>query len=210
MPRIPGIPLTEARAGTYVLQLAEVVRALRAWQPPPEVRALLESAAPRDTDDAPVITGKRLIPLARTQQLRLAEYVRTLPYVPGELVDAVVERLPEQRPAEPEVLLHGDLTPGNVLVHEGRISALLDWEWAWFGPSHTESTLPIWWARCTGHHGYVDRLLAECPELAPSSEQRWVNLAAFALRCVVHWPPDRAEAELYPDHPLLLLRELVS
>ena len=210
MPRMPGIPLADALSSGYVRQLAELVRALHAWQPPAEVRAMIESAAPSETGDALAITGKRLIPLARNQQLRLVEYLRTVPYVPGELLDAVVERLPERPPAEPDVLLHGDITPGNVLVHEGRISALLDWEWAWFGPSHTESTLPIWWARYAGRREYVDWLVAECPELAATAEQRWECLAAFALRCVVHWPPDRPEAELYPDHPLLLLRELVS
>jgi Ser/Thr protein kinase RdoA (MazF antagonist) len=109
------------------------------------------------------------------------------------------------------VLLHGDLTPGNVLVSsDGRISALLDWEWAWFGPGSTESTLPVWWARYSGHREFVDWLVEQCPELAASPPQRWIYLAAFALRCIVHWPPDRPERELYPDHPLLLLRELAS
>jgi aminoglycoside phosphotransferase (APT) family kinase protein len=213
MPRMPGRSLAQAwpTAGhEHVRELVELVRALHVWQPPADLRTLLESAAPNDTDDALAITGKRLIPLARNQQLCLIEYVRTLPYVPGELLDAVAERLPEQRDTEPNVLLHGDLSPGNVLVHEGRISALLDWEWAWFGPRFTESTLPIWWARYSGHEEYVAWLIEEYPELAANPQQRWMCLAAFALRCVVHWPPDRPETQLYRDHPLLLLRELVS
>jgi aminoglycoside phosphotransferase len=213
MPRMPGRPLGDAspvELRGYVRELGELVRTLHAWRPPEAVRVMIESAAPNDADDALAITGKRLIPLVRTQQLRLAEYVRTLPFVPGELLDAVVERLPAELASEPTVLLHGDVTPGNVLVADGRISALLDWEWSWFGPRSAESTLPIWWARCTGRHEFVDRLIEECPELAASPEQRWVYLAAFALRCVVHWPPDRPERELYPDHPLLLLRQLVS
>lgn len=217
MPRLPGITLAEAWQGAapgelrgHVRELGELVRATRAWQPPAELRATIEDAAPGDADDALAITGKRLVPLVRSQQLRLIDYVRTLPHVPGELLDAVLDRLPAQLPVEPNVLLHGDLSPGNVLVHEGRISGLLDWEWAWFGPRHSESTLPIWWARCSGHDEYVEWLLAECPELDGNPAQRWVCLAAFALRCIVHWPPDRPEAALYPDHPLLLLRELVS
>ena len=217
MPRLPGSSLAEAWSTTgpaelrgYVRELGELIRIVHTWQPPAELRAMTESAAPSDADDALTITGKRLVPLARRQQLRLIEYVRTLPFVPGDLLDAVLARLPRQLPAEPIALLHGDVSPGNVLVHEGRITGLLDWEWAWFGPRHTESTLPIWWARCSGHHEFVDWLLEECPELAGNEQQRWVCLAAFALRCVVHWPPDRLETELYPDHPLLLLRELVS
>ena len=214
MPRLPGISLadawpiaTPARQRDYVRQLAGLARTLHAWQPPAALRSMIETAVP---DDALAITGKRLIPLARQQQLRLIEYVRTLPFVPGELLDAVAGRLPDDLPAGPDVLCHGDLTPGNVLVHEGRISAVLDWEWSWFGPPSTESTLPLWWARCTGHGEFADWLVEECPELAATPSQRWTYLAAFALRCVVHWPPDRPERELYPDHPLLLLRDLLS
>jgi aminoglycoside phosphotransferase len=217
MPRLPGKSLADAWSTTepgelrgHVRELGELVRALHAWQPPLELRGMLEAAAPSDADDALTITGKRLVPLARRQQLRLIDYVRTMPFAPGDLLDATVDRLPAQLPAEPNVLLHGDVTPGNVLVHEGRISGLLDWEWAGFGPRYTESTLPIWWARYSGHAEYLDWLLAECPEPVGNPVQRWVCLAAFALRCIVHWPPDRPEAELYPDHPLLLLRELVS
>jgi aminoglycoside phosphotransferase len=217
MPRLPGTSLADAWPTTapgelrdHVRELGELVRALHAWQPPCALRATIGDAAPGDADDALTITGKRLVPLARGQQLRLLDHVRTLPFVPGDLLDAVLDRLPERLPAEQDVLLHGDLTPGNVLVHEGRISGLLDWEWAWFGPRYTESTLPIWWARCSGHGEYADWLLAECPELGGDPVLRWVCLAAFALRCTVHWPPDRPEAQLYPDHPLLLLRELVS
>ena len=216
MPRLPGESLADAWACAspgelrgYVRELGEVVRRLHAWTPPAEITARLDSAAPTDADDALAITGKSLIPLSRTQQLRLVEHVRTLPFVPGDLLDAVVERLPELAP-EPKVLLHGDLTPGNVLVRDGRISALLDWEWAAFGPTSTVSTLPIWWSRVTGRPEFVDWLIARCPEFAANPRQRWVYQAAFALRCVVHWPPDRPERELYPDHPLLLLRELVS
>jgi aminoglycoside phosphotransferase (APT) family kinase protein len=217
MPRMPGRSLADvwptaspAELRGYVRELGELVRTLHAWGPQSEVRAMIEAAAPGDVDDAAGITGKRLIPLARAQQMRLVEYVRTLPFVPGSLLDAVVERWPAELPVEPNVLLHGDLSPANVLVADGRISALLDWEWAWFGPRSSESTLPVWWGRCSGHREFVDWLVAECPELAANPEQRWVYLAAFALRCVVHWPPDRPERELYPDHPLLLLRELVS
>ncbi|HJP80366.1 MAG TPA: aminoglycoside phosphotransferase family protein [Pseudonocardiaceae bacterium] len=211
MPRLPGIPLADVpeRRG-LVRELGAIVRAVHAWQPPQDIRAMVEAAAPRDDDDALTITGKRLVPLARAQQLRLADYVRTMPFVPGELVDAIVERLPDRLPEEPEAFLHGDLTPGNVLVHERRISGLLDWEWAWFGPAGTESTLPLWWARYSGDDDYVAALTGECPELFASARQRWVYLAAFALRCIVHWPPDRPERDLYPDHPLLLLRDLVS
>lgn len=217
MPRLPGVTLadawptsTSADLRGHVRELGELVRALHDWQPPAELRAMIEAAAPDDADDALTITGKRLVPLAHRQQLRLIDYLRTVPYVPGELLDAVLARLPEQRPVESAVLLHGDATPGNVLVHEGRIGGLLDWEWAGFGPPHLESALPVWWARCSGHGEFVDWLIADCPELAGDPAQRWVCLAAFALRCMVHWPPDRPEAQLYRDHPMVLLRELVS
>ncbi|HEV3360761.1 MAG TPA: phosphotransferase [Pseudonocardiaceae bacterium] len=217
MPRMPGETLADTWASSspgelraYVRELGEVVRNVHAWQPSAEIAALLDAGAPADADNALAITGKSLIPLARNRQLRLVEYVRTLPFVPGDLLDAVVGRLTEQPVPGPKALLHGDLTPGNVLVRDGRISALLDWEWAWLGPTSTESTLPMWWARVTSHPEFVDWLIAECPDIAANPRQRWVYQAAFALRCIVHWPPDRPERELYPDHPLLLLRELIS
>ncbi len=47
-----------------------------------------------------------------------------------EEVKAIVGRLPVLFAGRPAVLAHGDWTPANVLVANGRVSAVLDWEFA--------------------------------------------------------------------------------
>jgi aminoglycoside phosphotransferase (APT) family kinase protein len=56
--------------------------------------------------------------------------------------------------SEPPATLHGDVGPGNFMVHEGKLSAILDWElahagdvhedlaWLWVRGVHTEFGLP--------------------------------------------------------------------
>jgi hypothetical protein len=55
----------------------------------------------------------------------------------AELFQGVVHLLEEERrrPHEPHVahLVHGDFNPTNVFIHEGRVSAVLDWEFAHSG-----------------------------------------------------------------------------
>lgn len=56
------------------------------------------------------------------------------------LVRLAGELLAERRPAvdEPSTLLHGDAGAGNFLVHEGAITALLDWEMCHAGDRHED------------------------------------------------------------------------
>ena len=52
-----------------------------------------------------------------------------------------------QPAAQRWVLLHGDCRTGNLLVHDGTLSALLDWEFADFGDPHEDLgwlTAPCW------------------------------------------------------------------
>jgi aminoglycoside phosphotransferase (APT) family kinase protein len=59
---------------------------------------------------------------------------------PSPLVEFAIDFLRERFPGEPErlVFVHGDLGTGNVLWHEGRVSALLDWELSHLGDPHDD------------------------------------------------------------------------
>jgi aminoglycoside phosphotransferase (APT) family kinase protein len=59
---------------------------------------------------------------------------------PSELVDFAFELLRDTFPGEPEriVMCHGDYGEGNFLVQEGRVSALLDWEFAHLGDPYDD------------------------------------------------------------------------
>ncbi|HEX3779094.1 MAG TPA: aminoglycoside phosphotransferase family protein [Pseudonocardiaceae bacterium] len=230
VPRVRGATLSEIWPTTpqpllrdYVAQLANLLDTIHAWQPPEHIRAMITAAAPTETDDALAITGKQLIPSTLWQQLRLVDYARSLPFADAGLLAAIADRLIEldsrqaSEPAAEPRFLHCDATPGNVLVHEGRITALLDYEWACFGPLDLEPVLPMFWVRCQPADARAGRLIdwlrVDCPALfaAPDlAERHWRSLAAFALRCLVHWPPSTPEQQLEPDHPLLLLRELAG
>lgn len=54
--------------------------------------------------------------------------------VPQTALDRLGALMP---PCEPFTFTHGDLTMGNIIVHDGRVSGLIDWEWSGFAP--------VWW-----------------------------------------------------------------
>jgi aminoglycoside phosphotransferase (APT) family kinase protein len=110
------------------------------------------------------------------------------------------------------VVLHGDCTAANVLVRDGRVVALLDFEWSRRGPRDIEVTLPAFSAWADGPP--ILPWLAEFyPELfdVPSFEQRqWFYRAGFALRGLIHWPAFAPEPELPKNHGLRQLRYLAE
>ena len=71
----------------------------------------------RPSADWPVFWGER----------RLMATATLLDRPWRERVDRLAERMPRFLPSDPRpVLLHGDLWPGNILVSEGRVTALID------------------------------------------------------------------------------------
>jgi aminoglycoside phosphotransferase (APT) family kinase protein len=69
-----------------------------------------------------------------------AGIARTRVHPPVELVDVALEKLREAWPDEPErvVLCHGDAGDGNFLHEDGRVTAMLDWEFAHLGDPHDD------------------------------------------------------------------------
>ena len=88
--------------------------------------------------------------------MELLAPVASLRWVDPALIRAVESRLvmlSEFDPwasDEPRVVVHGDAQPTNLIVDEGRIVALLDYEWCRRAPRDTELAIWIHILRVTG------------------------------------------------------------
>ena len=110
------------------------------------------------------------------------------------------------------MVLHGDCTAANVMVQDGRVVALLDFEWSRRGPRDIEVTLPAFSAWADGPP-MMPWLAEFYPELfhVPGFEQRhWFYRVGFALRSLIHWPAFAPEPELPKNHGLRQLRHLAE
>jgi len=86
------------------------------------------------------------LPPARSEVARLREALGTATE-PRPALEYVLAWLDAHSPKpEPITLVHGDFRTGNYLVNEGRLGAILDWEFAHWGDRHED----IGWitARC--------------------------------------------------------------
>ncbi|MGW6791595.1 phosphotransferase family protein [Streptomyces chartreusis] len=228
-PRIAGETLADAwgalsqkQARRYVSQSVDILRVLHDWTPAAEHAAMLVDGEPTDGDEAVTIAGKTATPLSLPHQLRLIEYARTMPFVPNDLLDEAAQHLSHARVradvlASPRHFLHGDFTPWNIMVREGEVVALLDYEWARFGPRDADLLTPVIWEERQDPGAQAGRNLRWMREGYPElfdvphlQERLWFYKTAFALRGMIHWPPDRREDELEPDHPVTVLRRLVA
>jgi hygromycin-B 7''-O-kinase len=149
--RIPGVRLDLAwpqlpgslrRAA--VVSLGAVLAALHEWMPPPGVREMITraSAAVRPTRDA--VGGSAIVPLPVARLSPLLDWIEQLPGMDVGLARRVRGRLESLRTVISDreltsgAVIHGDAHPANVLWHDGRLAALLDFEWARIGPPDLE------------------------------------------------------------------------
>ncbi|NKI16006.1 phosphotransferase family protein [Spongiibacter sp. KMU-166] len=67
-------------------------------------------------------------------------YIQNEEHLPSPYLHWLIHWLANNIPADerPPVLVHGDFNIHNVLVHEGRISCILDWECAGFGAAEQD------------------------------------------------------------------------
>lgn len=68
-----------------------------------------------------------------------------LQHLPQHVLDNLKKRLPK---CEPYVLTHCDLNLGNIMVHDGKVVGVLDWEYAAY--------FPIWYEYVSASFGFTD------------------------------------------------------
>jgi aminoglycoside phosphotransferase (APT) family kinase protein len=226
---VPGATLASVWATTapdqlraFVLQFAHVLRTLHEWTPPTDITALLDDCQGQEANDALALVGRCAIPLPVSRTRHLISFAQSMPFVDERLLDAVDERLLDlaachSGEAQPQVMLHGDAAPVNVMVRNGHLQALLDFEWAGLGARDLELVSPLHWIGLQSSeqsaHQLLEWLREGYPELfnVPDLDRRmWLGQLAFYLRGLIVWPPDRAEEELPTHHPVRQLRILVD
>ena len=223
---MPGTPLEErctwpAPAGLrgLVREAAGLLRALHSWPVPAALAGTLRRPVP---DPGPLRrAGAELVLLPPSSAAGLIPAAKQLPFVDHGLLSAAAGRLRDlgDLPGEGEALLHGDFYLGNVLVHDGQVSALIDFEFARMGPPDLELVSVIR-ALDMENRLRVPRpplltwLAEDYPGLfaAPDLDKRlWAYAIAYTIRHIVFWPPDRPETEgLDRAHPLHTLRRLID
>ncbi len=232
--RVTGRPLSEVvtqvsapAARDLVRQHAHMLAALHAWTPPVAIRDVLTRRSPTVGTDPMTTWAADLLPLPVPRLLLLLDLLAAVPFVEPDLVEAVRHRVQVLAPSDPwagqhdaGVVTHGDAVGDNVLVHEGRITALLDFEWARLGPIDTElvslvrAALPgPWSSPVVRRLPLLEWVAADYPALfaAPDLDERlWLAEIAYVVRGVIWWPPDVAEHELVAEHHLHALRRLVQ
>ena len=227
--RVPGRSLraiTEAVPQPQVrklyAQLADILRSLHAWSPPEEIRTSLRERPATVPGNLLSVWATDLMPLPVERALTMTELARSVPYLDPVLLNATRARIEELAssdpfadPGESTSVVHTDAAPGNVLVRNGEISALLDFEWVrWGPPDHELVTLVRMSLPGLGPDVPILRWLEEdYPELFahPDLDNRlWLSEIVYMLHGVIWWPPDHPESTLVPEHHVHTLRRLVQ
>jgi len=209
---------TGAVLRSYVRQLAEIMRSLHVWQPPAPVLARYAAAECPETETDPVaIAASTLTPLSAGQLGRLIEHARAATFTDQAVLDMIAARLAEVAgritiSRDADVVLHGDCTAANVLVQDGRVVALLDFEWTRRGPRDIEATLPAFsaWAGGPPMLPWLAEFYPELFDVPDFGQRHWFYRVGFALRGLIHWPAFAPEPELPKNHGLRQLRHLAE
>lgn len=203
-----------------VTEAAGLLRALHSWPVPTDLAGVL--ACPVADPDPLRRAGAEVVLLPPSSALGLIPVARQLPFTDHGVLDAAAGRmrdLGDVADAGGGVLLHGDFYLGNVLVHEGRVSALIDFEFARTGPPDLELISVVRALDVETRFGVprpplLTWLAEDYPGMftAPDLSRRlWAYAIAYTIPHIIFWPPDRAEADgLEAGHPLHTLRRLVD
>ena len=202
-------------------QLAEILRALPAWRPPPSVERVLDAREQPHADELSV----NLLTLPVARAMTLFEPASRLEFLDPTLLRSVERRIAALADVDAfatrhHTVVHGDAHYWNSIVDEQGIAALLDYEWCRFSPIDAE--LAIWLHVMRVHllrrggrtlPPILTWLRDAYPEMfaAPDLEGRlWLYTLVFHLRGVLVWPPDAPERDLTPEHHVHALRALVA
>jgi hypothetical protein len=209
-----SLPIDQRRAA--IRQLAQVLKTLHAWQPPPHVSEALRHRPPIDPNDPATIVGADVNPLPLSRVMLLVQSAKGLPFVDPGLIDAVAATFQEMRTLDPFVtdelvVVHGDAGTTNVLWRHARLVALLDFEWVRWGPRDLE--LAPFIGFIGGRSLLLSWLEEDYPQLFAHPkliERLWLYELAGALRGLVVWPPRSPEDPQRPHSALWSLRKLIE
>jgi hypothetical protein len=230
----PALPLAQRRAAIH--QVGAALRVLNAHRFPARVIAALAAPRPDGDVSAAALIGADLNPLPHQRALRLAALVRDLRYADTALIDDAMARLRDLAPIDPlddaaataggtafgrlaaVGCVHGDAHPANVLWQDGRVTALLDFEWVRLGPPDLEIEPYLrWHYRATTNKAETPAILGWLAESHPAAfspprltSRLWLYQLAFTLRHILIEPPDRPARELPADHPVRILGQLIA
>lgn len=226
--RIPGEPLSEAwyrlthpeRRGA-IYQLAHAMRLIHAT-PAPAVRPPFAGdplGCPHPVDPPSLL-------------LRLVAQARRLPHVDPAVLDgarALVERSAGALDTErPVTLVHGDLHLENVIWGEGRVRAVVDFEFARAGPADLDLDILLRFCAAPDLHvaeGSEGRIEADDFRLVPVwlreaypelfahprlRERLTLYALAYDVRALLLEPPTSPPASLPPHHPYHRVRRTVE
>ena len=102
--------------------------------------------------------------------------------LPGQINPKALDRLRAlMPPCEPFTFTHGDLSMGNIIVLDDRVSGIIDWEWSGFAP--------VWWEYAKFRAGcprWIDRdwyeLLEHRIDPHPAAFDFWDKFHALVLK----------------------------
>jgi len=159
-----------------------------------------------------------LIPLPMSRLISIVPAVRLVPFVDQGLIDQAVARIHDLRDLDPFTnpesegfsVIHGDATPSNIMVHEGQVSGLIDFEYSRMAPRDLELLSPVTFASGYG----LTWLHEDYPRLFAGDDIRdrlWLYELCCALRQLIWWPPENKQHEGRSDHPpISRLRSLID
>ena len=193
--------------------LADLLKILHSWQPPEDVIALLEGL---DSDQPPV--QRQVVPFAIPDLESIAHAAALLDFVDTDLVAKAMERVHSLAPSlaskPAATVVHGDMASGNILVTQGQITAMIDFEWTRMGPPELDLvTLSFLGEQYPSIRPGLVWLEQDYPTLFAQQgfeERLWLYQLAFVLRGVLWWPPETQESDLESGHHLRTLRFLVD
>jgi len=206
-----------------IAQLTDTLRALHAWTPPDDVLTLLRDHAAAARETADDVVGHDLLPLPFPRAAPLFDAALKMPFVDPGLVRAVAQRIEELAAHDPfatpsDKVVHGDASFANVLAVDGRVTALIDYEWARLGPPDAELVSLVrqaghWRAERPDYPPIMRWLEEDYPEMfaAPDLRERvWLTELVYVLRQLVVWPPDGPAETQEEPHPVHTLPRLVE
>jgi aminoglycoside phosphotransferase len=137
--RVPGVTLgsiwwdiTKEEQEVYIREVGEYLKELRKFTSP--VPCSIEGKPLRDTIFVDDDSRSRVYSSAEEWAVIFRDWAEGHKLDWKSKIDQFVAEFPSP---EPYVLTHGDLDASNIMVHNGHVSGIIDWEYAGY--------YPVWW-----------------------------------------------------------------